>query len=161
MIQKGIAAAIVVTMCAIAFSQTNDPAKSDKPVPKGQRVFICGHSFHMPVAGLLPEIVKSAGITDQKPVGQQRMSGSTVMQHWKLADDQKTLKKALLAGEVDVPTLSPTAPLSASQGNLCHGVRSWSRERRGSEAKCAGKAELHGWQHYPRRLSLSPLIPNM
>jgi hypothetical protein len=111
MIRKGIGAAVVVTMCAIAFSQTTDPAQSDKPLPKGQRIFICGHSFHMPVAGLLPEIVKSAGITDQKPVGQQRMSGSTVMQHWNLADDQNTLKKALRAGEVDVLTLSPTAQL--------------------------------------------------
>src|SRR6185436_16675650 len=78
---------------------------------QGQRVFVCGHSFHMPVAGMLPEIEKLAGIRDQQPVGQQRMSGSTVSQHWNLADDQNPLKKALRAGEVDVLTLSPTAQL--------------------------------------------------
>jgi len=60
---------------------------------------------------MLREIEKVAGIRDQQPVSQQRMSGSTVTQHWNLADDQNMLKKALRAGEVDVLTLSPTAQL--------------------------------------------------
>src|SRR5262245_24818380 len=84
--------------------------RGDTPEARGQRVFVCGHSFHMPVANMLPEVVKSAGI-DQPPIRQQRINGSTVQQHWELADDQNTLKQALRAGEVDVLTLSPTARL--------------------------------------------------
>lgn len=113
MIQKGIATAIAVAVCVITFSQANaaPAATPETQEVRGQRVFVCGHSFHMPVAGMLPEIEKLAGIRDHQPVGQQRMSGSTVTQHWNLAEDQNLLKKALRAGTVDVLTLSPTAQL--------------------------------------------------
>jgi len=85
-------------------------SRAETPGMSGPRIFICGHSFHMPVANMLPEIVKSAAI-DQPALRQQRIGGSSVQQHWDLPDDQNTLKQALRAGEVDVLTLSPTAKL--------------------------------------------------
>jgi len=121
MSRKAIAAAIVVTMCAIAFSQSNDPAQSGKPVPKGQRIFICGHSFHVGIAaGLvrasalvnpLQEVAQSAGIADQKLVGAQFLGGSQVIKHWNLPDEKDKARKALRTGEVDVLTLSPKGQL--------------------------------------------------
>lgn len=74
---------------------------------RSQRIFICGHSFHMPVAAPLQEMAKAAGITDQQIVGSQGIGGSQVVQHWNLADDQNKVKKALRAGQVDVLTLAP------------------------------------------------------
>lgn len=80
---------------------------ADAPPVKGQRVFICGHSFHMPVAGMLNEVAKSAGIKDHRLAGSQGIGGSRVIQHWDLADEKNKLKPALRAGTVDVLTLSP------------------------------------------------------
>ena len=83
---------------------------ADTPEIQKQRVFVCGHSFHMPVATMLPEVTKAAGL-EEPPVRQQRIGGSTVLQHWELPDPQNTLKQSLRAGDVDVLTLSPTAKL--------------------------------------------------
>lgn len=79
--------------------------------PKGQRVFVCGHSFHVPIAQPLSEVAKSAGIADHTLVGAQFIGGSRVIQHWNLADEKNQAKKALTAGTVDVLTLSPHAQL--------------------------------------------------
>ncbi|QOV89648.1 hypothetical protein [Humisphaera borealis] len=74
--------------------------------PAGVRVFSAGHSFHMPIVNPLAEMAKAAGI-DHKIAGSQSIGGSTVTKHWELPDDKNKAKKALLAGEVDVLTLSP------------------------------------------------------
>jgi len=76
-------------------------------VTKGQRVFTCGHSFHVFVYSLLDEIAKSAGIADHQSVGLSRIGGSRVIQHWEVPDDKFGSKAALTAGKVDVLTLSP------------------------------------------------------
>ena len=75
--------------------------------PKGQRVFSAGHSFHMPMPGPLDQIAKAAKVEGHKVAGTQGLGGSTVKQHWDLADDKDKARKALKAGGVDVLTLSP------------------------------------------------------
>jgi hypothetical protein len=71
------------------------------------KVFLSGHSFHMFLGGLLPQVTKLAGI-DANPIsGSQGIGGSQVKQHWDLAEDKNTLRKAILAGEVDVLTVAP------------------------------------------------------
>lgn len=74
-------------------------------VPKGQRVFIAGHSFHMPIVQPLTQIAKNAGIADHKLAGTQSIGGSTSTQHW--ASEKNSPKTAIAAKEVDVLTLSP------------------------------------------------------
>jgi hypothetical protein len=77
------------------------------PIARGQRIFTCGHSFHVFVYPLLEELAKSAGIADQNMVGISRIGGSRVVQHWNVPDEKNEAKRALAAGEVDVLTLSP------------------------------------------------------
>jgi hypothetical protein len=77
------------------------------PITKGQRIFTCGHSFHVFVYPMLEELAKSAGIADQQMVGLSRIGGSRVVQHWDAADEKNEAKAALKAGKVDVLTLSP------------------------------------------------------
>lgn len=78
-----------------------------QPITKGQRVFTTGHSFHTFIAPILDEIAKSAGINDHRVVGVEFIGGSTVLQHWNVPDGQSKTKQALIAGQVDVLTLSP------------------------------------------------------
>jgi hypothetical protein len=75
--------------------------------PKGQRVFVAGHSFHLPMTDPFDQIAKSANVPGHKLAGRQMIGGSTVTQHWDLPDEKNKAKKALTAGEVDVLTLSP------------------------------------------------------
>jgi hypothetical protein len=70
----GLAAALLVS----AGATQGEQAQADQPAAKGQRVFVCGHSFHMPIAAPLQEIAHAAGITDQKFVGTQGIGGSQV-----------------------------------------------------------------------------------
>lgn len=77
------------------------------PISQGQRVFTCGHSFHVFVYGLLEELARSASISDQKMAGISRIGGSRVVQHWEVPDEKNEAKRALAAGTVDVLTLSP------------------------------------------------------
>lgn len=77
------------------------------PVPKGLRVFSCGHSFHMFVVPILNDMALGAGIKDHKIAGKSSIGGSRVMQHWELPDEKNPAKAALRAGEVDVLTLAP------------------------------------------------------
>src|SRR5437763_16748 len=53
---------------------------------KGQRVLICGHSFHVFVGAPIAKIADAAGIKDHVNSGTQSIGGSTVTQHWDLAD---------------------------------------------------------------------------
>ena len=78
-----------------------------QPVPKGLRVFTCGHSFHVWVVPLLSEMALFAGITDHVVAGKSSIGGSTVMKHWDVPEEKNLAKQALRAGKVDVLTLSP------------------------------------------------------
>jgi hypothetical protein len=83
-----------------------EPAKLPATRPTSQRVFVAGHSFHVPIAAILVQITKGSGV-DHIAAGQQMIGGSTVTQHWNLPDDRNKAKAALKAGKVDVLTLSP------------------------------------------------------
>ena len=75
-------------------------ASAEEPKLKGPRIFICGHSFHVPIAGPLQEVAKLAGITDQKLLGTQFLGGSMVSKHWDLSDDRDQARKAVRTGDV-------------------------------------------------------------
>lgn len=75
--------------------------------PEGQRVFVCGHSFHVYIAKPLEELATAAAIAKHTNLGVQFLGGSSVTQHWELADDKNKCKQTLAAGNVDVLTLSP------------------------------------------------------
>lgn len=74
---------------------------------KGQRVFSCGHSFHIWVAPMLVELAKGAGIDGHEMTGRSAIGGSMVMKHWDVPEETNLAKKALREGKVDVLTLSP------------------------------------------------------
>src|SRR5207249_259303 len=58
--------------CLAAFAPAAAGEKpATPPVAKGQRVFVCGHSFHVFIDGPLAEMARAAGITDHKRVGSQ------------------------------------------------------------------------------------------
>lgn len=73
----------------------------------GQRVFVCGHSFHTYISRPLETLAKSAGIAGHVNAGTQFIGGSSVTQHWELPDEKNSCKKTLGEGKVDVLTLSP------------------------------------------------------
>jgi hypothetical protein len=73
-------------------------------INQGQRVYTCGHSFHVWVAPMLAEIAASAGIEGHVMAGLSSIGGSSVIQHW---NEQGEVHQALSAGSVDVLTLSP------------------------------------------------------
>jgi hypothetical protein len=94
--------------CAnLASAEPANDAKLAEPITKGQRVFSCGHSFHVWVPAIMADLAKKAGIADHVQVGVSSIGGSRTIQHWDLPDDKNTGKKALATGKVDVLTLSP------------------------------------------------------
>jgi hypothetical protein len=92
-------------LIAFAPAVAGDPQA--KPIDKGQRVFACGHSFHVFIDAPLAEMAQAAGIKDHQRAGMQFLGGSRTLQHWNLADNKDKAKKALRTGAVDVLTLSP------------------------------------------------------
>jgi hypothetical protein len=99
----------------LAFSTTPTTRGADAPasiaplapIPKGQRLFFCGHSFHFHVPAMLDEIAKAAGFNDQVIVGKSMIGGSKSLSHWNVKDEANEAKKVLQAGAVDVLTLTP------------------------------------------------------
>ncbi len=75
--------------------------------PKGERVLVTAHSFHIFIAPRLAPLAKAAGIEGHTLVAAQMIGGSKVIQHWNLPDDKQKAKAPLTAGEVDVMTMSP------------------------------------------------------
>ena len=77
-----------------------------QPLAQGQRVFTCGHSFHVWVADMLVELAKGAGISGHHLAGTSSIGGSRAVQHWDVPEEQNEAKKALRAGRLDVLTLA-------------------------------------------------------
>lgn len=75
--------------------------------PKGERVFVTAHSFHIFVAPRLAPLAKAAGIEGHVLAGQQMIGGSKVIQHWELPAEKNKARPALTEGTVDVMTMSP------------------------------------------------------
>jgi hypothetical protein len=76
-------------------------------VEEGQRVFVCGHSFHIYIGQSLKKLAAEAGLQKHRLVGVQMLGASEVHQHWALEGNRQQVKPALTAGLVDVLTLSP------------------------------------------------------
>jgi hypothetical protein len=77
------------------------------PISKGQRVFTCGHSFHVWVPGIVADLCKKDRIPDHVQVGVSSIGGSRVIQHWDVPEEKNKAREALKSGKVDVLTLSP------------------------------------------------------
>ncbi len=75
--------------------------------PKGERVLVTAHSFHIFTASRLAPLALAAGIEGHKLVAAQMIGGSKVIQHWNLPEDKNKAKSILTAGEADVMTMSP------------------------------------------------------
>lgn len=75
--------------------------------PKGERVLVTAHSFHIFTAPRLAPLALAAGIEGHKLVAAQMIGGSKVIQHWNLPDEKQKAKPLLTAAEVDVMTMSP------------------------------------------------------
>src|SRR5438105_1686711 len=76
--------------------------KTDKlaeAITKGQRVFTCGHSFHVFVPGILADLARKAGLKDHVQVGTSSIGGSRVIQHWNVAEEKNKAKEALKTGK--------------------------------------------------------------
>jgi hypothetical protein len=80
--------------------------RAENEAPANPRVFVCAHSFMIFTARMLPPMAQAAGIP-YPAAGQQMLGGSRVIQHWNLPDAQNRAKAALIAGNVDVLTVSP------------------------------------------------------
>jgi hypothetical protein len=94
-----------LTLAVLAAVGAAQPA--GEPVAAGQRVFTCGHSFHVWVPGIVADLAKKAGIAGHTQVGLSSIGGSRVVQHWDVPADKNKAKDALATGKVDVLTLSP------------------------------------------------------
>jgi hypothetical protein len=90
-----------------AVAQEKSEAKLAAPITTGQRVFTCGHSFHVWVPAIVTDLCKLAEIPDHKHLGTSSIGGSRTIQHWDIPDDKNKAKEQLKTGKVDVLTLSP------------------------------------------------------
>jgi hypothetical protein len=88
-------------------AQEKKNEKLAEPITKGQRVFTCGHSFHVWVPGIMADLCKKAEIPGHVQIGISSIGGSRVIQHWNIAEPMNKARAALKTGKVDVLTLSP------------------------------------------------------
>lgn len=98
--------ASVACLLFAAASSTWSFAADSSPI-KGQRVFTCGHSFHVWMPAILTDLAAKAKVDGHVQVGLSSIGGSQVIRHWDLPDEKNTAKAALKTGNVDVLTLSP------------------------------------------------------
>lgn len=107
----GLAAfALAITSLATIAQERTASGRDEKlaePIAKGQRVFTCGHSFHVWVPGIVADLAKKAGIEGHQQLGVSSIGGSRVIQHWDIPTDNNKAKATLATGKVDVLTLSP------------------------------------------------------
>jgi len=98
---------LVLLTAAPAVAAAPKAPPASQPAVKAQRVFVCGHSFHVFVARPLEELAGAAGISGHVNAGVQFIGGSSVTQHWNVPDARNRAKQAAAAGKIDVLTLSP------------------------------------------------------
>ena len=103
MTRRLVPAGLLVALVA-AWPATGGDSRA---LTKGYRVFICGHSFHMPIAQPLGQMAQAGGFTDHKLAGTQGIGGSTVTKHWEVPDPNNKVRNAIRAKEVDVLTMAP------------------------------------------------------
>lgn len=106
----GLALAILGAAFVPALQATSEEKNREKlvdPIVAGQRVFTCGHSFHVWVPAIVADLCKKAEIPNHVQIGVSSIGGSRVIQHWDIAEEKNKAKKALKTGKVDVLTLAP------------------------------------------------------
>lgn len=89
------------------FPRRGPEQSSQEPGRKGLRVYTIGHSFHSWLPGWLKEVALSAGTEEPAIAGVSAIGGAEIIQHWNVPDARNQAKAALLAGQVDVLTMSP------------------------------------------------------
>src|SRR5205807_1608484 len=82
--------------------------RASGPIRRGLRVFTAGHSLHVFVADILPDLARLAGLAGHVAMGTQFLGGSRVIEHWDRPDTTNEAKRVLRSGRADVLTLSPT-----------------------------------------------------
>jgi hypothetical protein len=105
-----VAFVLLLTAGTLLSAPAAKDRKSDtlaEPITKGQRVFTCGHSFHVWVPGIVADLARKADIQGHVQLGVSSIGGSRVIQHWDIAEEKNKAKEALRTGKVDVLTLSP------------------------------------------------------
>src|ERR1700757_942049 len=105
--QTALVSVLVLVLVGPAAAQDNKNGKLAPPITKGQRVFTCGHSFHVWVPNIVADLAKKAEIADHVQVGLSSIGGSRIIQHWDVPEEKNKAKDALKTGKVDVLTLSP------------------------------------------------------
>lgn len=111
--RRGAAAALLLALAcghAPAAAGPEGAAAPPCPVPRGLRVFTCGHSLLYYMPPILKDVATLAGIKDHEVVGLSAIGGSHVYAHWDVPDEKNKAKEALRAGKVDVLNLSPLHP---------------------------------------------------
>src|SRR5579871_1587654 len=87
---------LMATVVALTSPQARPEAKpAPSAIEKGQRVFVCGHSFHCFIGRPLKEVADAAGIQGHQLVEVQFLGGSRTLQHWNLPDEKNKAKQAL------------------------------------------------------------------
>src|SRR3974377_1901581 len=92
----------LVLISAAASQGGGEDKKAEKvaePITRGQRVFTCGHSFHVFVPGIVADLAKKAEIKDHMQVGMSSIGGSRIIQHWQVPDEKNKAKDALKTGK--------------------------------------------------------------
>jgi hypothetical protein len=97
----------LVVAAGLASAQDKPKDKLAEPIIKGQRVFTCGHSFHVWVPDIVSDLCKKSEIADHTQLGISSIGGSRIIQHWDIPEEKNKAKEALKSGKVDVLTLSP------------------------------------------------------
>jgi hypothetical protein len=98
----------LASLLALALSLCGHLAAQEaKPITEGERVFTCGHSFHVWVPAIVTDLAKMAEIPGHEQLGVSSIGGSRTIQHWDLPPEKNTAKDALRTGKVEVLTLSP------------------------------------------------------
>ena len=90
--------------------QANAQSATSLPSPEsstGCRIFVAGHSFHVPIYWTLDAIAKSAGLKDHVIVGKEVIGGSQIVKIWGDPAGKQLAKDALATGKIDILTLSP------------------------------------------------------
>ncbi len=75
-----VSALALLTVTLLPVGQVTAEDKKDEklaePITKGQRVFTCGHSFHIWVPGIVTDLCKKAEIADHVQIGTSSIGGS-------------------------------------------------------------------------------------
>lgn len=103
LITAGVLATPIAGVSPASAAETQ-PASA--AVSRGQRVFVCGHSFHVFIAHPLELLARESGRRDHQNLGVFFIGGSYPIQHWEAPDEKNPAKIALSTGQVNVLTLA-------------------------------------------------------